>query len=306
MERSDPNDISGDVPLNDRQKLLWYTRNVALYHAEEIALDRVFNFRVADLSYPGPVCKARQTVSRVLSNLFWLNLPAEKIRAELGKIRLLDIGCGSGRYFHLLDRKLGGVEAYTGVDIRRNPAFDAVADDPRVSFIESPAEELDPSVIAASNFIYSQSAIEHVAYDLSCFDRIAEATRKKTEPTLQIHLLPPAQMFRQWGPHGFRGYNSRGIKAIADRFADFSEVTLYTLGGPRCIETHCEYIFDCFDSGKRDRRKWWKSRYVAAVKAAIRADMAEEKIAVKEACFLALVIHSYPRREIFERDTFAA
>ena len=305
MERSDPNDISGDFPLDDRQKFLWYTRNVALYHAEEVPLDRVFNFRVAELPYPGSVCKARQTVSRVLSNLFWLNLPAEGIRAELGKIRLLDIGCGSGRYFRLLDRQLGGAESYVGVDIRRNPARDDVAGDARVRFIESPAEELDPAVIGDSNFIYSQSAIEHVAYDLSCFDRIAEAVRSKSEPTLQIHLLPPAQMFRQWGPHGFRGYNARGIKVIADRFSDFSEVTLYTLGGARCIETHCAYVFDCFDSGKRDRRKWWKSRYVRAVGAAIKADMAEETIAVKEACFLALVIHSHPRGEIFGRGTFS-
>lgn len=304
LDRTAPNEICGDVPLDPLERFRWYVSNVALYQAPEADLGRVFNFRCKEVSYPGPVCKPRQTPSRVLSNLFWLNLPAAAIRGELGPIRLLDIGCGRGRYFPLLDRLLGGVESYRGADIYRNADFDKLEKDPRARFVLSKAEELDPALIADSNLIYSQSAIEHVPLDLLSFRRIAEVARAKAAPSLQLHLLPSALMFRQYGPHGYRGYNSQALKAIADLFADFSEITVYTLGGPRSVEVHCDYIFDCFDTAKRDRRKWWTSRYVAALQAALAADMAEESIPVNEACGVALAVHSHPRRTLFGRDTF--
>ena len=128
-QRTAPNDISGDVPLTPAQRFQWYVRNIALYDAEEVSLDRVFNFRCDLAPYPGPFCKAHQTPSRVLSNLFWLNLPAAAIREELQEIRLLDIGCGSGRYFNVLDKKLGGVQGYTGIDVQRNALIDNLEKD---------------------------------------------------------------------------------------------------------------------------------------------------------------------------------
>jgi hypothetical protein len=302
-DRTAPNEISGDVPLTPAERFQWYASNIALYNAEEVALNRVWNFRCDLAPYPGPFCKARQTPSRVLSNLFWLNLPSAAIREELQQINLLDIGCGSGRYFTVLDKKLGGVQAYTGIDVQRNPLIDQLERDPRARFVLSPAEEVDLGILRESNLIYSQSAMEHVPLDLLTFRRIAETARAKTTPTLQLHLLPSALMFRQYGPHGYRGYNSQALKAIVDLFADFSEVTIYTLGGPRGVDVHCDYIFDCFDTAKGDRRKAWRSGYVGAVQEALRADMAEASIPVHEACALALVIHSHPRTSIFGQET---
>ena len=84
--------------------------------------------------------------------------------------------------------------------------------------------------------------MEHVPLDLLTFRRIAEVAKARTTPTLQLHLLPSALMFRQYGPHGYRGYSSQILKTIADLFTDFSEVSIYTLGGPRCVEVHCDYI----------------------------------------------------------------
>ena len=97
--------------------------------------------------------------------------------------------------------------------------------------------------------------MEHVPLDLLTFRRIAEAAKAKATPTLQLHLLPSALMFRQYGPHGYRGYNSQALKAIGELFADFSEVTIYTLGGSRSVEVHCDYIFDCFDTAKAGSTK---------------------------------------------------
>ena len=68
LDRTAPNEICGDVPLDPLQRFRWYVSNVALYQASEADLDRVWNFRCRDVTYPGPVCKTRQTPSRVLSN----------------------------------------------------------------------------------------------------------------------------------------------------------------------------------------------------------------------------------------------
>lgn len=306
MDRAAPNDISGDVPLSPHDRFRWYMRNAAQYLSEPAELERVWNFRCSSsVDYPGPLCRPRQTPSRVLSNLFWLNLPREAIRNELGPIRLLDIGCGSGRYFKVLDRRLGGVESYIGIDAsRKKMDIEGLEMDQRARFIETRAEEVAIEAIEDRNLIFSQSALEHLTSDLLCLRRIAEIARAKPEPTLHLHLLPSALMFRQYGPHGYRGYDSRAIKAIAELFEEFSEVTLYTLGGPRCVEVHCDYIFDCFDTGKRDRRKWHKARYVEALKAALAGDMAEAAIPVNEACGVALVIHTAPKTSIFGEHTF--
>jgi hypothetical protein len=205
----------------------------------------------------------------------------------------------------VLDGKLDGVQAYIGIDVQRNPLIDQLERDPRARFVRSPAEEVDVGILRESNLLYSQSALEHVPLDLLTFRRIAEVARAKTTPTLQLHLLPSALMFRQYGPHGYRGYNSQALKAIGELFSDFSEVTIYTLGGSRGVEVHCDYIFDCFDTAKGDRRKAWRSGYVDAVQAALRGDMAETSIPVNEACALALVIQSHPRASIFGPKTFA-
>lgn len=299
LDRTAPNAISGDEPLDPERRFQWYVNNIARYAEAEVELDRVFNFRARHTDYPGPVCKGHQTPSRVLSNLFWLNLPAEAIRREFKSISLLDIGCGSGRYFTLLDRILGGVESYVGVDVEKRALAD-LEKDPRTRFVVSKAEEMALDVIDGANLIFSQSAMEHVPLDLLCFRRIAEVAQAKASPTLQIHLLPSALMFRQYGPHGYRGYTSRGLKLVIDLFSGFSDISLYTLGGPRSVAVHCDFVFDCFDSAKRDRRRAWRSGYVAAVQAAMRADMAEPNIRVNEACALALVIHSHPQSEIFK------
>ena len=253
---------------------------------------------------PAPCARPARRRRGCLSNLFWLNLPGQAIRSELGRIRLLDIGCGSGRYFRVLDQQLGWVESYIGIDAARKPDIDALEKDLRARFVLGKAEEVDESVLADRNLIFSQSALEHVEYDLLCLRRLAEIAKVKDTPTLHLHLLPSALMFRQYGPHGYRGYDSQAIKAIAEEFAGFAEVTLYTLGGPRCVEVHCDFIFDCFDSGKRDRRKWYRARYVEALKAAIAGDMAEASIPVNEACGVELVIHTRPKTLIFDERTF--
>ncbi len=124
----------------------------------------------------------------MLSNLFWLNLPAAKIRAELSKIDLLDIGCGTGLYFPILDQILGGLRSYTGVDVK--PKRFAHADDPRVRLITSPAEQVSQDIIGQHNFIISQSALEHVPEEMAVLRHIAGALRGKKRPAIRSTSCP--------------------------------------------------------------------------------------------------------------------
>ena len=66
----------------------------------------------------------RAAPSRTLSDLFWLTLPWTAIRNELGEVRILDAGCGSGNYGpRLLSWADSQVATYAGTDIRRQNSW---------------------------------------------------------------------------------------------------------------------------------------------------------------------------------------
>ncbi len=106
-------------------------------------------------------------------------------------------------------------------------------------------------------------------------------------------------MFRLYGPHGYRSFNARAVKAMFDLFADFSHTSLYALGGPACARVQYDYVQDGLDLVEQRRPMDEPEAYVDALNRAIREDAALPQIPIREACFLAMVIHSYPRNTIF-------
>lgn len=54
------------------------------------------NFSCKDIGIKWPQLFRTSSPSRKLSDLFWLSLPWNHIKAELGDIHILDTGCGSG------------------------------------------------------------------------------------------------------------------------------------------------------------------------------------------------------------------
>lgn len=299
MSMSSPNTISGDGILDDSQKLSWLIANLAQSHQLQPSIPNVWNFRCSVAPYPAKHCDVLMTPSRILSNLFWQNLPSEVISNELKRLALLDCGCGKGIYFPIIDDSLGGVESYTGVDIKARASWSDFQKDPRVNFVRRGAEEIDRSLLEGKTLIVSQSALEHFPSDLTFFQNVADALRSRDYPTLQIHLLPTGTMWRQYGPHGFRGYVPANLKTILDMFKDFSRSHVFTLGGKHCLDVHYRYVHDTLNPEMPDRRRTHRDEYARATKAAMEADMASDQIDIMDACFLALVIHSHPQREIF-------
>ena len=298
MQQTVINDISGDQKLEIRDQYIWMMRNVALYFEAEKPLPNLGNFRCANINYPGSVITFEQSPPRVLCNLFFQHLPKAAIRSEIGNIDVLDIGCGSGKYFAITDRFLGGLRSYVGSDIYRNKSFDAISD-VRARFIISDAENLGCDLIENSNFIISVSVLEHIRYDLTAMQNIAAILYDKVDPTIQVHLLPPAFLYRQYGPHGYRGYNSAAIKKITDIYDGFSDIAIYTLGGSSCNEVHFDWFFDVFDRKKAYKYKLDPDGYNVALSSALVDDMEKEYVPVRDACFIAIVIHTHPKTRIF-------
>lgn len=297
------NPISGDGVLTAEEIRLWMMYNVGLYFEAEVSLENHWNLKVGRSEVPSLLCDMKQTPLRIVCNLMWENMPVKSIEEELGDVRILDIGCGSGRYFSMLDKVFKSVTSYTGVDVKRHRKF-STGNDPRASLILSPAEKIDPAELSKHNFYVSQSSMEHIPEELRVLRALADAVRGSGRPTIHVHVIPAPLMFRQYGCHGFRGFNSRMIQEIYDLYSDFSQCCVYTLGGKAINDVHFKYSYDAFNRSRENSLLREGSNYVPAVRNAIAADFGEDHISIRDAGFLALIIHSNPTRRIFSPSAF--
>lgn len=238
----------------------------------------------------------KSSPSRVLSDLFWMQLPWPRIQSELGEVHILDTGAGSGRYGEALQTYSGGrVTSYTGLDesphpdwparMQRNPFIRLQAAD-SANF----AELIPPNI----NLFISQSAIEHFPEDLSYFRQIREYVAKRSDPILQIHLFPSAACLRLYRFHGIRQYTPRTVSMIAALFPD-STSTLFALGNSKCNKLHFEYITKpVLLQGKADRRETETAQYSKLLRETISANVDSEP------SFYALIIHSRAKAGLFD------
>lgn len=236
--------------------------------------------------------------SRTLSDLFWLALPWDLIREELGPIHVLDTGCGSGAYGpRLLDWSGGHIATYTGTDAQRSEHWTALeADDRRLRFFQSNAGDFRRSIPPGTNLFISQSAIEHFDDDLTFFDQIRDFIRATDGPVLQVHLVPSQACLRLYHLHGVRQYTPRTLSRITRLFAPGSYSTLYALGGSASNRLHFSFITKPLLILRRgDLRTERADEYDARLFEALSADMREPDRAPS---FWALVIHSRGTRRI--------
>lgn len=93
--------LNADKGLNIPQKVLYlllnWANNLFPYTKNDNSLV-IRNFTCQDLQAYWSKLDITSSPTRKLSNLFWLRLPWKEIKQELGKINILDTGCGSGNY----------------------------------------------------------------------------------------------------------------------------------------------------------------------------------------------------------------
>ena len=236
--------------------------------------------------------------SRALCDLFWMYLPWDAIEQEVGPLRILDVGCGTGRYGVTLQAWSGArVARYLGID--RDPHTDwprLTARHPYLAFCRGDAQAIGDLVPVDTNIFISQSTLEHVEDDISCLDQIHDYAHHYGRPMLSIHLIPSQACLWTYLWHGYRQYTPRTLSARTRRFADCSERLLVRLGGTACNALHYRFItWPLLILRRGDRRDTEPVRYREALRQAIIRDMRAPQ---PSAAFYALLIHSYARRSL--------
>jgi SAM-dependent methyltransferase len=284
--------INGDRPLPLSRKIQYFglnaIRNLRPYRDLDASLD-IVDFRcrpelLAELpGTPSP--------SRALSDLFWRQLPWADLERELGPLNLFDIGCGSGGAGIRLRQWSGlRVARYVGLDVQPHAGWPALQEkEAGFRFVAGSAEELLHTIPGDTNLVVSQSALEHVPDDLTCFAALRAFASSAARPILQIHLVPSQACLRLYRLHGFRQYTPRTLTPVARMFSGFSTCRLFRLGGAACTALHLRWIT------RQDRRAAHPDGYRRALADAVARDMMEPQ---RSPAFYALVIHSNPAHRL--------
>jgi SAM-dependent methyltransferase len=291
--------INADTGLNKWQMRFYMLANKLNNSFPNFNIDKnleIKKFHVDNLEKYWPELEIKSSPSRALSDLFWLSLPWQKIKQELGEIHIFDAGCGSGNYgVFFIEKAEAPISSYTGIDTHQSANWKILKDKyPNFKFAKGDSSNIYHLIPEKINFFMSQSALEHFPKDLLYFERIKEFTEKKKQPVIQVHLFPSAACLDLYKYHGFRQYTPRTISKITRIFSNFSDSILYNLGGEQCNQLHYEFITKPkYELRIEDKRETNTKEYYQKLFKAIQTNNG------KNPSFYALVIHSYPQCRLF-------
>jgi len=222
--------------------------------------------------------------SRAVGDMFWMDIPWQDIKQKLEKINILDIGCGKGGYCKkIYDWSNNSIDSYTGIDLFKNNSWkDNVSWGQEKGFnvdfaqvdIDAETNKFYNKIPKNTNFIMSQSAIEHIKNDLEVFKQIKEFLLRSNSSCIQVHLFPGPAALDLYLMHGYRQYGLCGIEKIIDLFNDFCTIELYKLCGKESNKLHFDYITKPIYLDKTDdRRKTESKEYRKLLKDSIIEDM---------------------------------
>lgn len=235
--------------------------------------------------------------ARKLCDLFWLSLPWPRIATELGgSVRVIEVGCGSGKYGLLLKNALGeAFGGYVGLDVEVHDEWAALQSD-SITLIQADVSTIEEH-LAERNMIITQSALEHFDEDLVLFRKIEKHVQTTIGPLIQVHLMPSAGCLTTFLWHGVRHYTPRTVSRLTRIFGTRTLKRLYFLGSANANRIHRRYITYPGLFGKGDRRQTRQALYDQELQEAVlRDEIAPKKY---EACFHALVLQSRVAHDIF-------
>jgi len=303
MKSTSIHTLDADKGLGRRLRRVWFLVNWLNNNLFSNLSDPSVTIRdfIADVSDENwSQTDTKSSPSRKLSDLFWLQLPWEMIRTEVGTINILDIGCGSGNYgVKLQSWSKDRVASYTGIDVLSHDNWTALAEThPRFCFRRVDGSDVSRYIPDEATLIISQSAIEHIRHDLLYFRVLREFARRTSRSIIQIHLFPSSACLRLYSFHGVRQYTPRTVSYITRLFRGFSYCRLYRLGGRECNQLHWEFITKPLTIDKiGDLRDTQTEEYDRRLRLAIAADNRKKHC---DPSFYALVIHSNWRQVIFD------
>jgi hypothetical protein len=303
MDSTSVHSLNADKGLRRHKRLLWLAVNWLNNHFFPNASDRHLAIQdfIADISdEKWQQISVTSSPPRRLSDLFWLQLPWNRIELELRRINILDTGCGSGNYgVKLQSFSSGRIGSYTGFDLSWDDNWPVLMkENPGFQFFRLNSKGIVDSIPEDTNFFMSQSAIEHFEKDLRYFKNICKFIKDTSRSILQVHLFPSAACLKLYRFHGVRQYTPRTVSFITHLFKSFSYSVLFRLGGRRCNSLHWEFITKpIFIQRMGDLRDSRTHEYETKLRQAIAAD---NEMPHLEPSFYALVIHSNYREAIFK------
>ena len=190
------------------------------------------------------------------------------------------------------------VSTYLGMDLKRHNNWkEVVGKLSNLSFVQTDVADVTRCFKSETNFVFSQSAIEHFTDDVKLFHDIHAFVSQRSQPVIQVHLLPSSVGLSLYRWHGVRQYTPRSISILTKVFNDCSYARLYPLGGKRCNIAHIA-LRGLQKMSVRDEghTQMLQHEYADSVREAIVSDAAEVQA---RPSFYALVIHSNWVRRIF-------
>lgn len=302
-ESTSIHNLNADRGLNNLQKIFYLLSNWANNLFPYANIDEnliISNFICKDFKNHWFRLYLKSSPSRKLSDLFWLKLPWDKIKEELGEINVLDIGCGSGNYgSRLVEYSNNNIMNYTGIDTYKHDNWTSLKERyPNFQFFKIEEDLLSSYIPLNTNFFMSQSVIEHLDDDLHYFKQIKDYILSYGKSVIQVHLFPPSSYLQLYRFHGIRQYTPRTISKITRLFNDSSYTILFKLGGKACNRIHYNFITKPILQRLGDLRDLKTQEYDQRLYMAIEEDMRNLQRFVS---FYALIIHSNWKK-IFIQD----
>jgi len=285
--------LNADEGLSKIEKVMWLLLNFINnnYFPNKCGQLSIKNFcpEISDNDWERIHIKS--SPSRSLSDLFWLNIDWKAIKSELGSINIFDTGAGKGDYALKINEFANGISRYSGVDLSFQKEWEQLMG--KYTFItmkQCCSNKILDVIPSNTNFIMSQSAIEHFENDLLYFEQIKKFIEITNNNTIQVHLFPSSACLRLYLLHGVRQYTPRTIQTIVKLFDSPNEYSiLFRLGGKNCNNLHYQFITRPLLLSKVDYRDTRTEEYRERLKIAIDNDIKYDNYIPN---FYALVIHS--------------
>lgn len=242
--------INGDKINGKIERILYFYQ--CIINLNKGSIDNI-NINYPKLSIDN-VDTSKKSPSRILCDAFWNSIDYENLKLQLkNQLNFFDIGCGNGNYGKIFENlSYPFFESYTGIDIYKHKNFPK-----KFKFIKDNANNVSKYINEETNFITSQSALEHIEKDFHVLEQTTNKLSKNNKAFIQIHMLPASKSLWLYLWHGYRQYSKKNLINIVKKLSEKNQinVSIVPLGGNFSFWTHLKhitipFIFDRFINKK--------------------------------------------------------